>query len=110
MKNDDHAERIRARMVAALAAEGIAVTTKDIIVGEQQGAAADPEYLTVSLVMPHSAWSAGDRIARALIGKLAAEDPTAPAIHLRSFVTPEEAAFEAEMRASAKSKSKSKSK
>jgi hypothetical protein len=106
MDKGEHVARLKARTVAALAAEGIAINANDVIVGEHQGAAGDGAYLTVSLVMPHSAWSAGDRIARDVIGKLAAEDPTSPAIHLRSFITPEEAGFEAEMRASAKSKSK----
>lgn len=87
---------IKERMVAALAAEGVPVEPKGVIIGEERSDATS--YLTLALVLPHTAWSAGDRIAREVLSRLKAEDATGPEIHLRSFETPAEAALDAEVR------------
>jgi hypothetical protein len=92
---------IKERMVAALAAEGVRVEARAVIVGGAERPDGDP-YLTVALVMPHSDWSSGDRIAREVVSKLRAEDPSGPEIHLRSFETPEEAALDKELREATK--------
>ena len=89
-------EQIKQRMVAALAAEGVQVDAKAVLVEEERSGVAP--YLTLALVLPHANWSSGDRIAREVVGKLRAEDPTGPEIHLRSFETPEEAALDKEVR------------
>jgi hypothetical protein len=89
-------DAIKQRMVAALAAEGLVVDTRAVIVGEVRPDGAP--YLTVALVLPHANWSTGDRIARDVVSKLRGEDPSGPEIHLRSFETPEEAALDKEVR------------
>jgi hypothetical protein len=96
MEKSERVAWIKERMVAALAAEGVRVEAKAVIVGEERPNG--PPYLTLALVLPHSEWSAGDRIAREVVSKLRAEDPSGPEIHLRSFETPEEAALDKEVR------------
>jgi hypothetical protein len=94
--DSQHVELIKQRMVAALAAEGVGVDAKAVIVREEQASAAP--YLTVALVLPHANWASGDRIAREVASTLRKENPNMPEIHLRSFETPEEAALDQEVR------------
>jgi hypothetical protein len=96
MDKSQRIEWVKERMVAALNAEGIRVDAKGVVVGEERPAGTP--YLTVALVLPHTDWSKGDRIAREVVTKLRAEDPAGPEIHLRSFETPEEAALDQQVR------------